>query len=57
MAEDLLSIVKLEFEEPSLPQGLDSFPGRQFDGVPKFEFSILEGFSLLMARFVFENGR
>ena len=58
VADDSLSADKLEFEEPSLPPKKgDGFPGREFGSAAGLDFSILEGFGWLEARFELEAGR
>ena len=58
-ADDSLGVDKLEPEEPSLPtKGEKDFPGRGFDTAGAgWEFSALEGFGWLKARFDLETGR
>ncbi len=58
VADDSLSADKLEFEEPSLsPMGGNGFPGREFGSAADFDFSTLDGFGWLEARFELEAGR
>jgi hypothetical protein len=58
VADDSLSVDKLEFEKPSLPpKGGDGFPGREFGSTADFDFPIGGGFGWLEARFELEAGR